>query len=182
MFYTDCMGDIETTGTDPNNAAIIQICLVKFNLETQDVSPNIFNRSLTIKPRRYWDEDTRKWWSKMPDLYNKIVGRAESPEKVIRDMIDWVGRDQLRFWGKPTIFDFSFIDSYCKDYGLPMPFHWRTARDLNSFIAGLRHNAEHPDTDYVEFDGTPHDAQDDTFHQIKILFSEMNRNIQASVV
>lgn len=179
--YTDCMGDIETTGTDPNNAAIIQICLVRFNLETQEVCPNVFNRCLAIKPRRFWDEDTRSWWSKMPDLYRGIAARMEPPEQVIKDMITWVGRDELRFWGKPTTFDFNFIDSYCKDYGLAMPFHWRTARDMNSFIAGLRHNAEHPESN-IPFEGTSHDAFYDTFHQIKILFAEMDANIKASVV
>lgn len=180
--FTDCMGDIETTGTDPNSAAIIQICLVKFNLETREISPDVFNKCLSMKPRRFWDEDTRKWWSKMPDTYKSIVSRSEPPEQVIKDMIAWVGRDTLRFWGKPITFDFSFIDSYCKDYGLPMPFHWRTARDLNSYIAGLRHNAEHPNTDYLEFEGTAHDAFFDTFHQIKMLFAESDRNIRATVV
>ncbi len=180
--YTDVMGDIETTGTDPNHAAIIQICAVRFNLETREVDPNVFNRCLSMKARRFWDEDTKKWWGKMPDTYKSIVAKMEPPEQVMRGLVDWVGTDQLRFWGKPITFDFSFIDSYFKDYGIVNPFHWRSARDLNSYIAGLRHNAEHPDTSYVEFEGTAHDAFYDAFHQIKVLFSEMDRNVKASVL
>jgi oligoribonuclease (3'-5' exoribonuclease) len=176
------MIDIETTGTDPHNAAIIQICAVKFNLDTQEVSSNVFNRCLSMKSRRFWDEDTKKWWGKMPDLYKSIAARMENPEKVMKDLIDWVGTDELRFWGKPITFDFSFIDSYYKDYGLNNPFHWRNARDLNSYIAGLRHSAQHPDTSYVEFEGTAHDAFYDTFHQIKMLFAEADRNVQATVI
>jgi DNA polymerase III alpha subunit (gram-positive type) len=173
--FTDVMGDIETTGTDPNHAAIIQICLVKFNADTREVSPEVFNRCLRIKHRRYWDEETRAWWGKMPELCKSILAKGEDPELVIKDMIKWVGNDELRFWGKPITFDFSFLDSYCKDFGVPMPFNWRTARDLNSFIAGLRHNAEHPESD-VEFEGTMHDAFYDTFHQIKVLFHELDKN------
>jgi hypothetical protein len=180
--YTDAMVDIETTSTDTQHGAIIQICAVKFNLDTREVSPNVFNRCLSMKARRFWDEDTKKWWAKMPDVYKGIASKMEPPELVMRDLVKWVGYDQLRFWGKPTIFDFSYIDSYFKDYDIANPFHWRTARDLNSYIAGLRHNAEHPDTSYVEFDGTAHDAFYDTFHQIKMLFAESDRNIQASVM
>lgn len=176
--FTDCMVDIETTGTDPDNAAIIQICAVKFNLKSREVSPDVFNRCLSMKSRRFWDEDTRNWWGKMPDVYQSIVKRMENPETVMRDLTKWVGHDSLHFWGKPTMFDFSFIDSYYKDYGLVNPFHWRAARDMNSFICGLRHSNEQPNVDYVEFDGTAHDAFYDAFHQIKVLFAEMDRNIQ----
>lgn len=181
--FTDVMVDIETNGTDPHNNSIIQICAVKFNLTTREVSSEVFNRCLNPKPRRAVDQDTMvNFWGKLPDVYKSIVARMEPPETVMRDLVRWVGSDELRFWGKPITFDFSFIDSYFKDYGIVNPFFWRTARDLNSYIAGLRHNAEHPDTSYVEFEGQAHDAFYDTFHQIKMLFEESDRNVQASVV
>jgi oligoribonuclease (3'-5' exoribonuclease) len=174
--YTDCMVDIETNGTDPDRSSIIQICAVKFNLETRDVSPDIFNKCLAPRKRRDWDSDTKAWWSKMPDLHKSIVARMEKPLDVFQSLTKWVGYDNLRFWGKPTIFDFSFIDSYYKDYDMENPFHWRSARDLNSYMAGLRHNPAQPDVSDIPFVGTEHDAKDDTLHQIKLLFTMSDRN------
>ena len=60
--YSDVMLDIETTGTQPDRAAIIQIGAVKFNLETGAVSNHFFNRSMELPPWRAWSEDTRSWW------------------------------------------------------------------------------------------------------------------------
>lgn len=179
--WTDAMVDIETNGTDPDNNSIIQICAVRFNIDTKEVDSNVFNKCLRPRRRRDWDSDTKVWWSKMQDTYKDIASRMEDPRDTMIRLKDWVGYDQLRFWGKPTTFDFSFIDSYYKDYDIENPFHWRSCRDLNSFIAGLRHSAEQPNVDYIEFEGTAHDAFFDTFHQIKILFEELNRNGHYSI-
>ena len=139
MIYKDVMVDIETTGTQPNRSAMIQLAAVKFNLDDFSVSPNFFNRSLTMPAWRSWDEDTREWWSKMPDVFSSIMAKAEDPGIVMRDFADWSIQpgQGLRFWAKPTTFDFMFVTSYLKDFKQPVPFDFREATDLNSYLRGL---------------------------------------------
>lgn len=54
MKYPDVMVDLETTGTSPDETAIIQISAVRFNLLTAEVDPNVFDMCLTMPPGRYW--------------------------------------------------------------------------------------------------------------------------------
>lgn len=178
--FTDIMIDVETTGLVADDNAMIQLVGVKFNLETQEVSPDVFDKALTTPPNRYWDDSTRQFWQKMPKIYTELMARAEPASKVMEGFVDWVVKDQpeggYRFWAKPTTFDWSFVESYCRQHGLHMPFHYRTARDLNSYLAGLRGNPEHVDLDdEVPFEGERHNALWDAFHQINILFYAQNK-------
>lgn len=184
IMFTDVMGDIETTGTHIDNNAIIQIALVKFNLETREVSNDVFNRCLAIAPNRYMEEECRsQFWGKIPEVYKSIVERMERPEIVMKEMVDWCSDlESPRFWGKPSHFDYPFIASYCRQYDLYNPFHFRIARDLNSYMAGLKGTAEHPDTSHIEFEGVEHDGLWDAFHQIKILFDAQDRHVRAEII
>lgn len=174
--FTDVMVDIETTGTQPNRSAMIQLAAVKFNLETQEVSNNFFDRSLEIPAWRSWDEDTRTWWNKQPDVLKSIMAKSEDPGLVMRDFADWaiqVGGPNVRFWAKPTTFDYMFVSSYLKDFKQPNPYDFRQATDLNSYLRGLYHANGHSDIDRTgepALQGVAHDAIYDTLHQIKVLF------------
>jgi DNA polymerase III epsilon subunit-like protein len=172
--YTDCMVDIETTGTRPDRAAIIQIAAVKFNLNERTVSPNTFVRSLKIPPWRSWQEDTREWWGKQPGVLADIMSRAEDPKTVMQDFFDWsvpaYGHKSLKFWARPISFDFPFIASYMNDFDEPMTFDFREAMDLRSYIRGLYAPSEVDWTTEPEFVGVQHNAYADTLHQIKMLF------------
>lgn len=190
--FTDVMVDIETTSSSSfDNGAIIQIAGVKFNYDTEDVDTRFFDAALSIPPGRYWDESTRQWWSKQkPEILKGIQARARDPRVVMREFYDWLLQDYpqetkegLRFWGKPTHFDFSFIASYFNQYGLTNPCSFRHARDLNSFMAGLSGT---PNTqnleDVVEFVGDKHNAIFDSLHQIKMLFHQKNRFTASEIV
>lgn len=180
--FTDIMVDKETTGTNPAYNGIIQLAAVKFNPATREVSPDTFDRCLALAPNRFWDEGTRNWWGKMPDVYQSIVERAEEPLTVLKDFSQWVTKDQpniqggYRFWAKPITFDWSFLASYYAQYGLKMPFHYRYARDMNSYIAGLAGSPEHISLENeVPFEGKEHHALWDCFHQIQVLFHAMEK-------
>ena len=171
--YTDVMVDLETTGTSPERTAIIQIAAVKFNLETGAVcATDMFNRCLNLPGWRYWAEDTRSWWmTSNRGVLETIFPRMEDPRIVFEDFCKWAyPAGSLRFWGKPTHFDFSFIQSYARDYGMPMPFHYRTANDLNSWLRGRYFPDPVPNLE-VEFVGKQHDAIFDVLHQIKVLLA-----------
>lgn len=172
VYYPDVMVDIETTGTRPETTHIIQIAAVRFNLAEATVDPNVFNRSLAYGPNRFWDESTRDWWGRMPDVLDRIMARMEPPRQVLEAFRDWVGRDQPTFWAKPTTFDYTFLQSYFHEFEVANPFNFRNVMDMNSFIRA-RHFPEAPPRyeKLIEFEGDEHDAIFDVFHQIKTLFA-----------
>lgn len=177
----DIMIDLETSGTEPNKSAIIQIAAVQFDYETGAIGKT-FDRCLWFPPGRYWDEDTREWWGKNPDILNRIFDQAEDPAVVVPAFAEWcrsvtMGMQPLRMWAKPISFEFPFLSSYFRQFGQENPFHFREAIDMQSFIRGTRQNPNAPAFDKeVPFVGDVHYAIDDCFHQIlvtqhaKILF------------
>lgn len=169
--YPDCMVDIETTGTSPGDSAIIQIAAVKFNLAERTVCPDVFDRCLLIAPKRYWDEDTRQWWGKMPNVLAGIQARMEDPKTVLQGFIQFAERGDRTMWAKPTSFDHSFLSDYFKQFGLQIPYAYYNAKDLNTFIAG-RYFPEAPTRweKLLPFQGDKHNALHDCFHQIEFLF------------
>jgi hypothetical protein len=172
--FPDVMVDVETTGTSPDRTAMIQLAAVKFSLKDGTVSHDFFDRCLEIPAHRFWAEDTRHWWMQQKrSVLDDIFRRMENPVTVMQDFVRWVIGDGSvqgpTFWSKPSHFDFMFVSSYCKDYGLPMPFHFRVANDMNSYIRGLYAGGEVP-ADNIEFEGDVHNALMDSLHQISVLF------------
>jgi len=185
------MVDIETTGTSSfDHNAVLQIAGVKFNFETEDVSHDIFNASLAIPPGRFWDKDTEAWWKKQkPHILQNIIIASRPAQEVMKEYHTWLLRDYpmtddgLRFWGKPTHFDYSFLASYLNQFGLQNPCHYRSARDLNSFMAGMSGSAETLNMERtVEFEGDQHNAIHDSLFQIKMLFAAKRRFTSMEVI
>ena len=161
----DCMVDLETTGTLPEHAAILQIAAVRFDYESGIIG-GTFVASMTIPYGRFWDQSTQEWWSTMPETYERVTEGARPPEIVMPEFVAWCGYDQ-RLWAKPSSFEYPFIDSYCRQFGLMNPFHFRSTIDVNSFIRGMAGNpSEYFD---VPFEGEKHNALDDTLHQVKMV-------------
>lgn len=173
--YSDCMVDIETSGLDQANNAILQISAVKFNLKTLAISPETFDRCLMIAPKRYWEEGCRGWWAKRdPTILKSIWERMEDPKDVLQGLSDWAGPG-LVMWAKPTHFDHSFLDSYYKQFDMQIPFMYRVANDMNSFIRGRYFPETPPDFERtLPFEGKLHNAIDDVFHQIKVLMTSVH--------
>ena len=181
MNYPDIMVDIESTGTQPEHTNIIQIAAYRFNLETGDVDPKAFDQCLIPLPTRFWDEDTRMWWSKMPDVLDGIWSRMKPARQVMEALTMWAVKDNeaassLRFWGKPTHFDHSFISSYYREVGLPNPFHFRNAIDQNSWIRARYFPEEAPRIEKeLDFIGHEHNARDDALHQVRVVLEAYDR-------
>jgi hypothetical protein len=187
--FTDVMVDVETTGTTSfDHTAIIQIAAVKFNFQTEEIDTNFFNASLTIPPGRFWDKGTKEWWAKQkPHILQNILATGRNPAVVTREFYDWLLVDYpstgLHFWGKPTHFDYSFVASYFNQYGLSNPCHFRDARDLNSFMAGMAGTNETQNLEKdVPFDGDEHNALHDSIFQIKMLFEQKSRFTSCATV
>jgi hypothetical protein len=170
----DYMIDVETTGTNPEENALIQIAAVRFNRLTKEIDHDFFDRCLTVPPGRYWAEDTRDWWMGKQDVLGPILARAEPPEIVIKAFWDWVAKGSAVcprvLWAKPTTFDFNFINSYFRQYGLMQPFHYREAVDLNSYLLGRGHENRREFWNTVEPVGSAHNALHDCLYQIRAVF------------
>lgn len=168
---TDLMLDIETTSTDPVHGNILQISAIKFNLEEMAVG-EAFDRQLRFLPGRFWDPSTLEWWSSKPDTYMRVTSKQEDARQVFTEFVEWCyPTGHLRLWGKPSHFEYPFIESYCKQLELVNPFHYRATNDLNTFIRACHFPKNPPKDMDPEFTGTVHNALDDVKHQIKSLFS-----------
>lgn len=174
MSFNDVMVDVETTGLNPVDNGMIQIAAVKFNLKERTIdSSSMFDRCLTVPPRRYWDEGTRQWWSQQKrSVLEDIYSRMEEPKVVMQDFANWVGYtpdEPTRFWAKPIHFDWHFVASYLSDLEIPTPFHFRYACDANSYIRGLAGDPA-VESFKVDFQGDAHNALYDVINQINMLF------------
>ena len=182
--WTDVMIDVETTGLNPHLNGIIQISAIKFNLEERKVGP-MFDKCPSLLPFRQWDQGTRSFWmEKNRDVYADIVARVEDGPTVYRDFFQWFRRDPqpedtgIRAWMKPTHFDWGFVASHMQQVDLPMPVHYRYARDLNSFMAGLTGKPDHVSVEQeVPFPkgGKEHNALHDCAWQIDQLFHAVQK-------
>lgn len=176
QFYPDVMVDIETSGTMPDRHGILQIAAVRFNAATGEVDPNYFDMCLTIPQHRGWSESTRDWWTTQNVMVlAEILFRKKPWRDVMTQFQRWVMQgsnngEQPALWGKPTHFDFSFLSSYFHDADLAMPFHYRKANDMNSYIRGLWAPFNPPNLERdLEFVGDAHNGVWDSFHQIKVV-------------
>lgn len=184
---TDIMVDVETTHTNPHLGAILQLSAIKFNYETGEVGDH-FDRCPMWLPLRGWSEGTREFWSKHWNVYEKIVARSEPAEPVFHDFVDFAHEgapdNGFRFWSKPLSFDWPFVNSHLEQLGLRMPFSFRIARDMNSFMAGMSGNAQHPEyaSQNIEFKGEVHNALHDTAFQIDVLLKARQHYIATEIM
>lgn len=167
--YTNVMVDIETTGTAPDHAAIIQISAVRFNLENFSVDNDMFDRCLWMAPGRYWDEDTRIWWQKHKHVLLHIQQRGEDPATVVREFAQWVGHSGLRLWAKPTTFEYPLLSSYFRQFDVHNPFHYRYCTDVQSYAFGRGKDIDEL-FKAIPFEGDAHNALHDVLHQIRMVF------------
>ena len=182
--FPDCMVDIETTGLDPEHAAIIQIGAVPFNYETGQVdSENMFCRSLTMPSKRFWTSGTDKFWLEdNREVYMSIVADAQPYQSVVNQFHKYACELDIgvRFWSKGHL-DWSMIESYMAHAGYSMPFNFRQAKDMRSFIAGLYGDPVYSDPE-VERVGDYHNALHDSLTQIRQLFKAKEDTCQSVTV
>jgi hypothetical protein len=173
------MVDLETTGTSPETTAIIQIAAVRFDMESGEISPVMFDRCLMMPHGRFFDESTREWWLKdKSHILRSIFERSEKPEVVMQAFVEWAragidpANDSLRLWAKPSHFEYPFIESYCRQFALPNPFYYRDVNDMNSFLRGRYFPHDPPPFErLIPFEGDAHSALFDVVHQIKVLLA-----------
>lgn len=176
------MVDLETTGTNAEHCNILQLAGVAFNPFAGTVSNDMFCQSMYPRPTRYWDEDTRNWWNKRPDVLAKVRANPRMPAEVMQAFQAWVLKhtmpgEPIYFWAKPTTFDFNFVESYFRELEIISPFHFRTVIDMRSFLIGRLGTKNFDELaafeKKIQFQGIEHDARFDALHQIRIVMESL---------
>lgn len=173
--FPDVMVDIETGGLDGARNPILSVSAVKFNIKAQTVSPDFFNCNILPDSiiNRYWDEGTRSWWLKdKRAVLETMLINARPAKDVFVALAQWAG-EKANLWAMPTHFDYNWLQQAYKDLGFQIPFHYRSARDVNSFIDGLFYPHQTPTADLwgsIQRTGDLHNALDDCLHQLRYVF------------
>lgn len=174
--WTHAMVDLETGDTHPGHGFVFQVAAVKFNILTRKISHDFFDRCMlpATQPSRRFSEPTRAFWAKRPHVLASFEPRMEDTRKVLQDLYTWASGVDLV--GKPTHFDFSFLQTLYAENGMQTPFHFRYARDMNSMIQGLYFPQTPPEWEKIlPFEGDEHNALHDCLHQVKVLFKALDR-------
>ena len=184
--YTHCMVDVETTGLRPDRNHMFQIGAVLFNLERRTVDPHPFVITLTRdQVHRSWDESTREWWLKKKDVLTQILSMpAMSSKDGMVALHKYAKKQQsgnsISMVGKPSHFDYPWVESYFRDTNTPSPFHYREVTDMNTwavskledYVSGSSNNEilKFMYQQVPEFEGAAHNAIFDCLYQIKCMF------------
>jgi hypothetical protein len=169
--------DIETTGVDPSNNAIMQIGAAAYDFATGQIGP-VFCVNMSMPPKRYWDEDTRDWWrSQGQEVFDSVTCNPVHPRVGLQMFADWVNQNSSAInspvmIAKPTSFEQPFLASYFNEFEINNPFHFRDCICLNSFIRGLRRDLRAHPKDLereVGFIGNAHNGLDDALFQIAVM-------------
>ena len=171
-YFPDIMVDLETTGIATDRAHILQIAAVRFNLRTQEYDVKPLNLKLKpTMPHRQWEESTRLWWEDKPEAYVEATKDAIPPQLACRVFTNWLDGVRPTFWANRNGFDFMFLQSYFKDLDLPFPINYWDTVDLLSYVRGLYKGKGLPmrTKKSIPFEGTAHNAVDDTLHQLLYL-------------
>lgn len=132
---TNIMIDIESTGLDANENAMIQLAAVPFDVEKREIG-EFFCECLTPPIDRKWDIETFSWWqSANPYMLTGILKDGRIHTEVLEEFKEYIesfGEDVL-FWSNHTI-DWEFVNSYYKGYHIENPFGYASFRDVSSYL------------------------------------------------
>lgn len=181
MVYTDLMIDIETVGRTPG-CAIIQIAAVPFNINTGQISTNVFKMSINLDHQLKsgkgftYCPNTYKWWMKEnPKLFKLLSTSTHKYNQVGSEFQKYFrslpNNQKIRVWGNSNRFDLGIIEGwYKKSIGFKFEPFWNTwlendCRTLSNLKPLIKKN--------LKFIGTKHDAIDDCKHQIKYCYQTL---------
>jgi DNA polymerase III epsilon subunit-like protein len=119
------MIDIETLSTR-NNAAIMSIGAVKFNIESGVIDTYYQNidASTAKKYNRHIDKETIGWWSKQnPAALKALLVDVKQFDQVIPEFVEWYGVSTPT-WGNSAQFDLGIIESACLELSMPIPWKY----------------------------------------------------------
>lgn len=151
------MIDLETLGTTAD-AVILSIGAVKFNLETGEIDPEGFYRSISVDSNlalgRRISEDTLIWWFKQPTAAQAVFHEAkEHLDSALIELSDWMSAGDCLVWSNGADFDLPMLAHAYTQCSVEAPWKfWNSrcvrtyknlpgAKDLRVALSGVKHNA-----------------------------------------
>jgi hypothetical protein len=182
------MIDLETLGTDPDTAPIIQIGAVAFELAEdgpKDTVPffrcHVNAASNLVHPfHREINPDTVAWWAETdPALLVQIMrGNGVPLAMALGELTIWaLGLDSAErnvegVWGNGATFDISMLEAAYRQEGMRVPWSFRVIRDVRTMamIAGDNDRCWNGGrVTETERDGKKHDAVVDCLRQLRMV-------------
>lgn len=171
--YTDLMLDLETIGINPG-VGLIQIAAVPFNVNTGEISKNIFSMAINMQHQIdngfNFDVSTLKWWKRTNnDLFEKLSKDKKTYNIVGKEFQSYFktldNYKNIRVWGNSARFDIGLLQGwYRRAIGYDFQPFWNTWREMDvRSISALKPDIK----SNMEFIGEKHNALDDCRHQIR---------------
>lgn len=180
MPYTDMMIDLETYGID-NNAAVIQIAAVPFELEAgKFTKEEPFKKQVSlissVANGGVINQSTVDWWETQdPKLHQEVISGTESLPYVLHKLNSYFGKmadSNTRIWAHATFDPVVLISAY-KGCGIVPTFKYWQHKDLRTLeeLANTKNkkdwNNDKVTLERPPFHGRKHDALADCMHQIE---------------
>lgn len=176
------MTNIETLGLG-DNATIIQICAIAFDIKTGR-HMWVFNEVSYIdeEEKAVVDDGNLKWWlSTDTEWFKKILVRegTMSSEELIEKFRDWLlvisdyEPANLFLWGNGILFDNAKLKLQMEALGLRYPVHYKNDRDVRTILyltgekTGL--SEEELRNEVKSYDIKRHNAFDDAVYQTRLV-------------
>lgn len=188
------MIDLETLGTSPVTAPIIQIGAVAFSLTGDGPAERAPLFHVTIEAassmgppfNRRIDPSTVAWWAKTdPALLVEILeGKGMPLDHGLRALTEWftrIGEAPEGLWSNGPTFDVVMLELAYQQAHLPIPWSYRAIRDMRtmSMIAGDDNLCWEGGTKTLhEQTGQKHDALVDCLRQVRVIQQTWKRRVR----
>lgn len=164
------MLDIETLGTKPG-CVILSIGAIAYDMATMQpyecFTQNINVMVQMVSSGAAVDAGTLEFWRGQPEeVLIACASDAELPSVVFKNFVNWAGGfHYTEVVTRGTDFDLPILRHALEVYGLKLPWHYRTPRDLRTILSTLGFDEGAVPKD----DSVAHTALGDCYWQLKVL-------------
>lgn len=169
--YKELMIDWETLSANVEEAPVLSVGIVVFNLDDEDSYDTldsedrsrytVFDVQSQLDAGRKISYDTVRWWIQQGKMAQNAAFKETgySVHKWLHDFYDILG--PMNIWGNGATFDISLLESLSRTFRVKIPkLMFRQARDLRT----LRYLAGSPNLQIPR--GEAHDALEDAKYQV----------------
>lgn len=166
----DIMIDIETLSTKLN-ATILSVSACYFNPLTGKIGKKFdkqINLESSLNAKRDVSASTVLWWmdqSNSARSHFKTNAKAGTMTEVLKEFSEFIDERAL-VWGNGSSFDLGILTTAYDKCKLPLPWKFWNERDVRTIVQVGRMLDFNPKQD-MPFEGTRHNALDDSIHQAK---------------
>jgi hypothetical protein len=128
--------DVETDGPIPGAYSMLSFGSAAYLADKTLL--DTFTANLAVLPTAIQDPGTMAWWAQEPEAWQACRDNPVSPEKAMRDYLDWLTAlpGKPVFVGYPAAFDFMFVYWYLIRFTGTSPFS-HSALDMKTYACAL---------------------------------------------